>query len=101
MIALLLALMWTAASMAPGHVGRGLQAPPPTSGPPPLTFDRTMRVDYVHTGGPRSGETFSLDRVVNDGPWPGSRTQLIDGTNLGPYRVEARDAATGELLYSR
>ena len=27
-----------------------------------------MRVDYFHTGGPKSGETISLDRVVNDGP---------------------------------
>ena len=35
----------------------------------------TMRVDYFHTGGPKSGETVSLDRVVNDGDWPGSRTQ--------------------------
>jgi len=68
---------------------------------PPLSFERTMRVDYFHTGGPRSGETFSVDRVVNDGAWPGSRTQLIDGTNLGPYQVEVRDAAGGALLYSR
>src|SRR5215203_5258191 len=68
---------------------------------PPLSFERTMRLDYFHTGGPRSGETFSVDRVVNDGAWPGSRTQLIDGTNLGPYQVEVRDAAGGALLYSR
>ena len=27
----------------------------------------TMRVDYFHTGGPKAGETISLDRVVNDG----------------------------------
>ena len=26
---------------------------------------------------------------------------LVDATNLGPYRVEARDAGTGDLLYSR
>src|SRR4051794_16197594 len=36
----------------------------------------TMRVDYFHTGGPGSGEVIALDRVVNDGAWPGSRTQL-------------------------
>src|SRR5687767_12482530 len=98
MIALLLALMWIASSGSamPPHplVGRGLQ-------PPPLAFDRTLRVDYVHTGGPRAGETFALDRVVNDGPWPGSRTQLVDATNLGPYRAEVRDVTSGQLLYSR
>ena len=71
----------------------------------PALFDRqftgrTLRVDYFHTGGPRSGETFALDAVVNDGPWPGSRTALVDDTNLGQYRFEVRSAA-GALLYSR
>ena len=61
----------------------------------------TMRVDYFHTGGPQSGETVSLDRVVNDGDWPGSRTQLLDPTNLGKYRFEVRDKVGGTLLYSR
>ena len=74
-------------------------APPPAA--PPFDFGRTMRVDYFHTGGPDSGETFALDRVVNDGPWPGSRTQLLDPTELGPYRVAVRDGAGGEVLYSR
>src|SRR5215218_2422587 len=69
--------------------------------PQPLSFERTMRVDYFHTGGPRAGETFALDRVVNDGSWPGSRTQLVDSTNLGKYLVEVSDAAGAQLLYSR
>ena len=82
---LLLALLWLATQSAP----------------PAPSFDRTMRVDYFHTGGPKSGETFALDRVVNDGAWPGSRTQLVDATNLGPYRFEVRDASSKALLYSR
>jgi len=61
----------------------------------------TMRVDYFHTGGPTSGETISLDRVVNDGDWPGSRTQLVDSTNLGKYRVEVRNKRSTDLMYSR
>jgi hypothetical protein len=61
----------------------------------------TMRVDYFHTGGPKSGETVSLDRVVNDGDWPGSRTQLVDPTDLGKYRFEVRDKPAGTVLYSR
>jgi hypothetical protein len=73
---------------------------------PATSYDRfftadTMRVDYFHTGGPKAAEVFALDRVVNDGPWPGSRTQLVDETNLGPYRVEVRDTASGTLIYSR
>jgi hypothetical protein len=68
--------------------------------PPVFDFARTMRVDYFHTGGPKSGEIVALDRVVNDGAWPGSRTQFIDNTNLGAYRFQVRDAA-GMTLYSR
>lgn len=60
-----------------------------------------MRVDYFHTGGPSTSDTISLDRVVNDGPWAGSRTQLVDPTDLGKYRFEVRDKATGVVTYSR
>ncbi len=41
--------------------------------------DKTMRVDYYHTGG-NATEIVSLDRVVSDGPWAGSHTRLIDDT---------------------
>jgi hypothetical protein len=67
----------------------------------PFDFARTMRVDYFHTGGPTSSETLSLDRIVNDGPWAGSRTMLIDPTNLGKYFFEVRDKANGRVIYSR
>jgi hypothetical protein len=60
----------------------------------------TMRLDYFHTAGPRAGETFALDQVVNDGPWAASLTQLVDGSNLGQYLFEVRDQ-TGAVLYSR
>ncbi len=67
-----------------------------------LDFDRyflakTMRVDYFHTGH-ATAEIISLDRVVADGPWAGSRTKLIDGTDLGKYLFEVHDAATETLL---
>jgi hypothetical protein len=69
-------------------------------------FDRhftadTMRVDYFHTGGPGASEAVSLDRVVNDGPWAGSRTQLVDPTGLGKYVFEVREVQTGTIVYSR
>jgi IgA Peptidase M64/Peptidase M64 N-terminus len=67
----------------------------------PFDFSRTMRVDYFHTGGPKAGETVALDRIVNDGPWPGSRTNLVDSTNLGHYFFEVQDKAGGRVLYSR
>jgi hypothetical protein len=60
----------------------------------------TMRVDYLQTGG-RGIEAVALDRIVNDGPWPGSRTNLVDGTNLGKYLFEVIDRATNRVIYSR
>jgi hypothetical protein len=61
--------------------------------------EKTMRVDYYHTGGGQ--ELFALDQVVSDGPWAGSRTQLVDDTNLGPYYFEVLDRTTNRVLYSR
>ncbi|MGZ4779375.1 MAG: M64 family metallopeptidase [Thermoanaerobaculia bacterium] len=63
-------------------------------------LDRTMRVDYYHTGN-RGEEILALDRIVNDGPWAGSRTRLVDSTNLGKYYLEVIDRRTNEVIYSR
>jgi hypothetical protein len=60
----------------------------------------TMRVDYLHTGG-RGIEAVAIDRILNDGPWPGSRTNLVDDTNLGKYLFEVVDRATNRVIYSR
>lgn len=61
---------------------------------------RTMRVDYFHTG-TATEEHVALDRIVADGAWAGSRTQLIDPVNYGQYQFEVRDLASNRLLYSR
>ena len=63
-------------------------------------IDRTMRVDYFHSGG-RGTEIFALDRVVSDGPWAGSRTRLVDDLNLGKYLFEVIDRRTNRVIYSR
>lgn len=63
--------------------------------------DRTMRVDYFHTSTPKGDEIIALDRVVNDGPWPGSRTQLVDTMNLGKYYFEVIDRETNQVIFSR
>ena len=59
-----------------------------------------MRVDYFHTGN-RGEEIIALDRVVNDGPWAGSHTRLVDNTNLGKYYFTVIDRKSNEVLYSR
>ncbi len=67
---------------------------------PGLDFGRTVRVDYLHSGGPK-GETLTLDAIVSEGAWPGSRTQLIDSTNLGKYIFEVVERSSNRVLYSR
>ena len=69
------------------------------------TFDerftgKTMRIDYFHTGS-KGQEIVALDRVVSDGPWPGSRTNLIDTTNLGKYYFEVVDRETNRPIFSK
>jgi hypothetical protein len=63
-------------------------------------LDKTMRVNYFHTA-TRGEEIIALDSVVSDGPWPGSRTRLIDAMNLGNYYFEVIDRETNQAVYSR
>ena len=60
----------------------------------------TMRLDFFHTG-TADMEEISLERVRVEGPWPGSRTQLLDWTNLGKYQFEIVDLESQQALYSR
>ncbi|MDH3645912.1 MAG: IgA Peptidase M64 [Gammaproteobacteria bacterium] len=62
--------------------------------------DRTMRIDLFHTGG-MGTEIVALDRIVADGVWPGSKTRLIDDTNLGHYLVEVIDLSSNRVIYTR
>ena len=62
----------------------------------PAAFDaafarRTMRLDLFHTGGPK-GEVVAVAGAgaVDDGPWAGSLTRLLDDTNLGTHFFEVR-----------
>ena len=59
-----------------------------------------LRIDYFHTG-TADEEHFALRRMLVEGPWPGSRIQLIDTTNLGKYLVEVVDFETNRVIYTR
>ena len=63
-------------------------------------IDKTMRVDYFHSGG-LGTEILGLDQVVSDGRWAGSRTRLVDDLNLGKYLFEVIDRRTNRVIYSR
>ncbi|NOZ78870.1 MAG: peptidase M64 [Acidobacteria bacterium] len=62
-------------------------------------IDRTMRVDFLHVGNAKT-ETIVLDRVVEEGRWPGSRTHLVDPTHLGVYKAEVFASRGNRLLWS-
>ena len=85
-------------SLRPAHLSSPSHLTPPSSHN--VDFTRTLRVDYLHTGGPK-GESITLDAVVSEGEWAGSRTQLIDTTNLGKYIFEVIDHASNRVIYSR
>src|SRR5688572_999589 len=72
-----------------------LLAPPPDASVP-----ATLRLDYVHSG-TAAGETYALDGLALEGPWPGHPARTIDDSGLGKYRFEVKDAASGRVLYSR
>ncbi len=61
---------------------------------------KTLRVDYFHTG-TKGQETFSLDEVMEEGEWPGSRINLVDTLNLGEFMARVFDVQTNVLIYSR
>ncbi len=63
-------------------------------------IDRTMRIDYNHTG-TKGTETIALEGVIAEGEWPGSLVNLLDTLNLGEYAVRIFDPATSSLIYSR
>jgi hypothetical protein len=62
--------------------------------------NQTMRFDYFHTGTAQE-EHFSVDRILNDGPWAGSETVLLDELNRGLYFFTITDTSGQTLLYSR
>ncbi len=66
-----------------------------------LFTGKTMRVDYFHTSTPKGDEIIALAGIVSDGPWAGSRTYLVDTSNLGKYYFEVLDRDTNQVIYSR
>jgi hypothetical protein len=62
--------------------------------------DATLRIDFYHAGN-AAEEFVTFDRLIRQGVWAGSRTRLVDPFKLGGYLVEARDAESGELLFSQ
>ena len=61
---------------------------------------QTLRFDFFHNG-TATEENISFDQIRLENSWPGSRTQLIDDTNLGKYYIEVIDLTSAKIIYSR
>lgn len=62
--------------------------------------DRTLRIDYVHSGN-HDTEFYFIDELLDEPYWGGSKVNLIDTLGYGDYIFEVVDAASGEVVYSR
>ena len=76
-----------------------------TASSPRGSFDdhftgRTLRFDYDHVGN-ATEEHVAPSGFRLEGPWPGSRTRLVDDTNLGKYLFQVIDPRDNRVLYSR
>lgn len=68
--------------------------------PTPAAAAATLRVQYAHSG-TATEERFALRAVAREGAWPGPTTGLVEDGRHGLYRVEVRDAATGEMVFAQ
>jgi len=62
-------------------------------------LDKTMRLDTTHIGNARQ-EFITLDRILEQGSWAGSRLNLIDTLDNGRYQAKVYDAASDRLIFS-
>ena len=63
-------------------------------------YDKTLRIDYIHTGNDTT-EIYSMDELIEEPYWGGSKTNLVDTFYFGKYYFKVFDKASDSLLYSR
>ncbi len=62
--------------------------------------DKTLRVDYFHTGDSLN-DSYSIDELIEEPYWGGSKTNLVDTFNYGHYEVKVFDQEENKIIYSR
>jgi len=63
-------------------------------------YSKTMRLDYFHTGNYEL-EYYSIDQVIEEPFWGGSKINMIDVFDYGKYKFHVYDVSTNKLIYSR
>lgn len=62
-------------------------------------FDKTLRIDYFHTGN-NDSDFYSIDELKEEPFWGGSKKNLVDSNNLGSYKFVMYDLESGVLIFS-
>ncbi len=62
--------------------------------------DKTMRIDYYHSGNADS-ENIVVDHIYMYDTWAGSLVNLVDDLNNGAYYYKIYDAESGKLIYTK
>jgi hypothetical protein len=65
-----------------------------------LFYNRTLRIDYSHTGD-KTSESWFIDEIKTEPFWGGKHNQLIDTFMYGKYFFKVFDFKTDSLIYSR
>ncbi len=62
--------------------------------------DKSLRIDYFHTGN-FENEYYSIDELIEEPFWGGSKVYLVDKFNYGKYKAVVYDSVSNEIIYSR
>ena len=62
--------------------------------------DKTLRIDYFHSGNNES-EFYTIDELIEEPYWGGSKINLLDTFDFGKYYVKVFDIENDSLIYSR
>ncbi|MBK7630601.1 MAG: peptidase M64 [Ignavibacteriales bacterium] len=61
--------------------------------------DKTLRLDYYHTGN-ATEDSYSIDELIEEPYWGGSKTNLLDKFDYGKYKFVVKDFVSGREIYS-
>lgn len=62
--------------------------------------DKALRIDYFHTGN-KTDDSYSLDELIEEKFFGGSKKHLLDPFNYGKYKVEVFDSASSLIIFSK
>lgn len=62
-------------------------------------YNKTLRLDYVHTGNVTS-DAYALDELIEEPHWGGSKVNLVSALDYGDYKFTLTDIGSGAVIYS-